>query len=433
MFTKEILKFFLIIICTLFYTFNSSAEEPESMTLEQSYALALAKSEALERQTQGIRAAEARYQETISTIYPQIKTSVSQNLRNSSSSNNSFIGNDVGGNNLNSRSSHSFNTGFNLHQPLFTGFRERYVSEANKLEIHALEQEQSRNRELLYQDVASIFYQILYYEEDLKILQKTEKVLLERQKELRQFIELGKSRSSEIQAAEAALADLSTTKAQVEGLLGASKEMLAFLTTRDASALKLQAIDYALAIRPLEELLADSKKRGDIKALALRAEGTDKEVIASERERWPVVYFEGNYYPYVDPDVERDWDMQVKLDLPIFDGGGIAARIEQAKAKQSASILSAKEIERIAEREVRIAYNNVLTSEEEVKKLQILLNTTQKNYQVQHQDYALGVVTNLEVLDAIGNVQNAERRLLDAKTNLQINKIKLEVAAGALP
>lgn len=433
MISNNVFKFYLISTFLLGVPYSKSfADEPRNLSLEQCYSLALSKSESLERQSQEIKAAEARYKETISAIYPVIKTSLSERIRNSSSSTNNFIGNDIGGNNFSARSNHSFDTAFNVRQPIFTGFREYYISEANELEIKALGLEQSRNKELLYQDVANIFYQIVYYNEDLKILQKSEKIFKQRIKELGQFIKLGKSRSSEIQAADAELADLGTTKAQVEGILGASKEMLAFLIGIVSSALELKSTPSPFVIKPLEELLAESKKRGDIKATLARTDASGKELIASKREKWPLVYFDGNYYPYQDPDANRDWDMQLKLELPIFDGGAIDSRIEQAEAKHFASSITAKEAERIAEREIRIAYNNVKSSELEVTRLKALLNTTEKNYQAQHQDYEIGVVTNLEVLAAISNVQNSERRLLDAETTLKINKVKLTVSAGAV-
>lgn len=421
---NSITKIIYILFVFLFLNDNIRAEEKKLLSLKEAYQLTLDNSEVIAKKSEEIKSAEAKYKETISAIYPKITASSSERLKNSTTTRNDFSNFSSTNNSKN-----TFDTILNIKQPLFTGFREFYVAEANELEIKARKFEQERNKIFLYEDVASIFYQILYYQDDLKIISKTEKTFLQRIKELKQFISLGKSRSSEIQAAEAELDNLNTTKTKVSGLLNASKEMFSFLVNTN-EAFELDRKEDVFSLKPLEQLLTIGKEREDLKASAIRTEASGKELIASKREKWPVVYFDGNYYPYQDPDSNRDWDMQVRLDLPIFDGWGIDSRISQAEAKHFASSISTQETRRIIERDIRIAYNNLISSKDEVEKLKTLLNTTKKNYEAQHQDYELGVVTNLQVLAAISNVQDAERRLLDAKTNLKINQVKLQVAAG---
>jgi outer membrane protein len=410
------------------------AELPEVLSLPQAYELALKQSEPLMRNAEEVKAAEARYKEAWSHLYPQVHFGVTQRLRDGSSdSNGGSSGVSFTETGTSSRSKHPFQTSLTVEQPLFTGFRDFYIIEAAEFDINASRYDQTRHTELLYSDVADIFLQIVYFEKVLKLYDKTDQVLGERISDLKRFIDLGKSRASEIEAAEADRADLGAAKAQTQGLLDASREMLAFLVGRPAAELALSSDNVPYLPPGLDELIASSRNRSDIRAASERVSGAGKELIASERERWPVVSLTGNAYPYSDPDDNRNWDLLVKMDLPIFEGGGIDARVEQSRAKERSAELSAQELRRIAEREVRVSYSQVTAARSEAARLKKLLEATRKNYQSQRKDYELGVVTNLEVLDAIRSVQNAERRLLEAETTISRNFVRLQVAAGVLP
>lgn len=410
------------------------AEDSSPITLQQSYELALKQSEDLQRKAEDIRAAKARYDEVLAALYPNVHALASQRFRNNQTAGGSPSTSDVNNNtsSVRSFSKHPFESSIFVRQPIFTGFREQYLAAATEGRIEALGYDMARDKELLYQDVADVFNQIIYYEEDLKILKKTQGVFTQRIEELRQFIKLGKSRESEIDAAQSDVADLGATQERVAGLLGASKQLLAFLVGKDAAGLKLQPDNQLMLVPPIEVALAQAHERADIRAEQSRTEAAQKETKAAERERWPVVSLDGNYYPYEDPDTGRDWDLVFRFDLPLYEGGAIDARIEQNRAKARSAALLAQRTSRVAEREVRVAYNDVTAAQAELKRLESLVATTRKSYQAQHRDYELGVVTNLEVLSSIRSIQEAERRLLEAKTILRTSIVKLRVASGGI-
>ncbi|MBN8547927.1 MAG: TolC family protein [Deltaproteobacteria bacterium] len=411
-----------------------NAQEPHSLTLSEAYDLALKQSELLQRRTEAIKEAKARYDEAIAALYPNVHALASQRFRNTAqlggSPSTGDINNDSGS--YRTGSKHPVETSIFVRQPIFTGFREHYLAAASKGEMIAIGYDQTRDRQLLYEDVADVFNQILYYTDDLKILRKTEDVFKRRIEELRQFIKLGKSRDSEIDAAQSDVADLGATEARVTGLLGASKELLAFLIGKEASTFKLEGAPSLEVIPTLEDSLTRARERADIKANKARVDSAGKEIVAAERERWPVISLDGNYYPYEDPDSDRQWDVVFRFDLPLYEGGAIDARVEQYRAKARAAALLTQENSRAAEREVRVAYNNVTAAKAELTKLESLVETTRKNYEAQRRDYELGVVTNLEVLTAIRSIQEAERRRLEAQTILRNNIVKLRVASGEI-
>lgn len=430
----KILGILLALFAALLAPDPARAVEPDALTLQQAYELALNQSETLKQRTEEIRAAKARYDEVIASLYPNVHLLASQRFRNSQSAGGSpgtgEINNNTGS--VRSFSKHPFETSIFVRQPIFTGFREYYLAAATEGEIKALGYDQARNKQLLYQDVADVFNQVAYYSDDLKILQKTQAVFRKRIEELRQFIKLGKSRESEIDATESDVADLGATQERVSGLLGASKELLAFLVGREAQSIRLSPDKELDIATPLDIALTEARERSDVKAEQERALAATQEITAAERERWPVLNLDGNYYSYEDPDTGRDWDIVFRFDLPLYEGGAIDARVEANRAKARSAQLEAQRTARVADREVRIAHNNVMAAKAGLERLETLVQTTRKSYEAQHRDYELGVVTNLEVLSAIRSIQEAERRLLEAQTLLRTSLVKLRVASGGI-
>lgn len=415
--------------------FTADAEDKIPLTLEGCYALAQKQSEAVAISAEQAKIAQGKYDEAFAALLPNIRTGASQRFRNDPSfGRNNVANNDIAtGGSSRALSKHPFEATVTVSQPVFSGFREYFTSRAGKAELEAAKLDAKRKEELLYQDVANIFYQTLYYQEDSNILDSSDKILSERIEELKKFINLGKSRESEIQAAIADQASLGASKAQTEGLFNASKEMLAFLIGKDSSTFSLRKDLAPTTISPIGPLITQGKTRADVEASVKRTEGASHAVTATERSRWPALTANGTYYTFENPELNRDWEVLFRLDVPIFEGGAIDARIDQSRAQMRAATLLANQTRRAAERDIKIAYGNVVSSQREVKTLQTLVSAAQKNYEAQHLDYSRGVVTNVDVLTALKTLQDSKRRLIAAQSDLQTNIVKLNVAAGVVP
>lgn len=431
-----IVTFVLTSRCTVLDAQENVAKESE-MTLEKAYQLALLQSEELGRREQDILIAEAQYKEVLGTIYPNIHLLASQRFRSSdqygiSDSGGGAVDEPGGGGTVqrSRRDDKEFQAAINVRQPIFTGFREFFVSQSLKSEAKALEHDRERAKQLLFLDVADVYSQILMFDGDIKILSDQSVVLSDRIVELGRFIDLGRSREGEIHAVESQLAEVASIRERTKGALQASKELLAFLVGLPATLLQLAEQRPIVQPLTLDDYLAQSVERHDIKASTARVYSGEKLVTAAEREKWPSISAEGNAYPYEDPDLNREWDAFVVFDLPIFEGGSINARIAQTRADLRSRQLTLQEVRRVAERDVRTAYSEMAASLSEVEALKKLVQASRKNTTSQIADYKLGLVTNLDVLDALRAEQESKRRLLLAETTLKTNQARLIVAAG---
>ena len=206
--------------------------------------------------------------------------------------------------------------------------------------------------------------------------------------------------------------------------------MLVYLSGIRLEDLKLEANIPNLRPEPLNNYLELGINRLDILAASQNQAALAHQLKATEREKWPSLSLQGNYYPIESPDTDRSADLMLQLDVPVFESGRIDARIAQKQATLRSEQLRSEELKRKAESEIRIAYANYEALFQEHLRLNELVDAIEKDYTAQKADYSLGVVTNLEVLQSIRELQNAKRRLLRVRIDEQISKIKLQVAAG---
>ncbi len=407
--------------------------------LYQLYQKSLSVSERLKRAEADIEIADARYRQAISEVYPEVQMRFDQRIRDNANFGR-LAGTSIDPTDNTTSRGTSRVPGrtqadgiITLNQPIFRGFRDFLLSDAAKEESRGLELTYERQKDLLFLDVAELFFQIRLFEQLREILSSTEKTLKDRIDELASFVKLGKSRESEILASESELADNVALVARTEGFLSASKEALSFLVAIPASELAIseEPVD-ARAVMDLKWYLEKGKTRPDILAAEAFTNAQGKVATATGRELWPSASFEGNTYPYEDPDRTREWDVLFRVTVPLFDGGRVNAKKSEALLEQRKRDLTAKELSRLTERDVRTAYKNLNSSIKEAAAIKKLTEATRKNLSSQRRDYGLGVVTNIDVLQSIRAVQDAERRLVDSKIATELNRVRLDIAAGSL-
>ncbi len=114
----------------------------------------------------------------------------------------------------------------NGHQPLFSGLRDLLAIKAGKAQGESAELAYKRAKQLLYQDTANAYLNLLESHRDIATHEAQVKLTTDRVKELKSFEGIGRSRKSEVLAVEAQqaldLADLETSR----GLGSASSRRL---------------------------------------------------------------------------------------------------------------------------------------------------------------------------------------------------------------
>jgi outer membrane protein len=398
------------------------------LTLETCYELSLLRMESVGLGEEEVRAAQARYREAIGAILPSLRAVGEQYVfKDRGNDFGSPVAGGFGSENLQPRQAR-----LNLQVPLFAGLRDIEVAKAIRAEIAGNRQTVRRIRQNLYLDVAEAYHQILNYDEDLRILSGIETALGERVAELEKRVRLGKSRESELLQARSSLAQSRVATARTRGLRDATREMMAFLIGVPSDRFSLRTDLPPLPDNlELARYLAESAGRPDVLAAVEAERAARARLSAAKGEHWPVLRFEGNHTFY-DSDSRRDgdWSGFLTLEVPLFDGGGIEARVDQNKSLFATRRLDLSRLQREVERDIRIAFNQFQSSLAEWARLSEAVRTAELNYQAQKQDYELRVVNNLDILNALNDWFALQRDEAAARTAVRVNLVKLHVASG---
>lgn len=419
----------ILFICT--FALFASAEEAKSvrsLTLQQSYALALDRSESLGIRREELKTAEAQYWQAISAILPKVNFIASEEIQNSPFSSGG------GSSSSTSRTSNGRRDRFagtaQATMTIFNGFREFHAVAGIRAQERSKAALIDRERQLLYLNTSDLFYQVLGYEKDLGILQKINGSLKDRHQDLVSRIALGRSRKSELLAAETDLAENQTTIEQVRGLLGATRELFAFLIGIPANRFELQSSRELPPIDKLETYLWKTGVRPDVVSSREEQTVAERNLSISKGAFLPTMDVTANHYTLEEPKKIQDWNIIVTAEVPIFDGGLRLAQLSEKKSLVRASALNFSRAQRLADSEVRQAYNNFTSSAQQLVQLHHAVETSRKNYEAQKEDYQLGRANNLDVLTALVQLGEFERRLNRVELQNQTNLVALQVAAG---
>ena len=414
---KKILLLTGVIILTLIA--QAYAQTTEGLTLRECYQSALKQSETIAIQQQVIKEAQARFQQALSGILPDVSFSYSQKRQDAEGAN--------------SLTRYIPEGKFVFSQPLFTGFKEFAAISAGKSERRQRQYEEKRARQLLFVDVSDAFYLFLGYQQDLEALDIIYNALIERVEELKKREELGRSRLSEVASAQARLSRVEAEKDLVLSQEDVSRQLLEFLTGQKISSLKEEA-NEEIPLPSYEEYLPALTKRPDVLAGEEAWKAAQAKIRIAQAAFWPAVSLDGNSYTKRTGTSEGiDWDVTLKVDVPIFKGGENTGKFKEAEALANEEKLRYEQIKRQAVLNIENEYTKWSAVLRRVSSLTKAYEAAQKNYELQSADYRLNLVNNLDVLQALQDRQDTYRDLIAVKNEAQRAYWTFKLSIGEIP
>jgi outer membrane protein len=317
------------------------------------------------------------------------------------------------------------------HQPLFSGLREYLAYRAAKDIGRSSELQLQRAKQLLYQDVARAYLDLLGAQDDIRIRTSLVAITQDRVRDLKEFRKLGRARASELLAAESQmaqyLAQLETSRATEQ----VAQFKLEFLTGLD-ERLSLKAVPAPESVPELGAVLGRARSRPDVEARRSDKEASELSVKVVSRQRWPAIALDANYYFQRPPSIISNgkWDATITGSLPLYTGGQIGSQKRQQDAQLRAKTQALSAAMRTAELETKSAHQDLLSSVSVVNALDNASRLAEENAKAQAEDYRLGQVTNLDVLGSLNTLQQTRLQQNAARLDAYWSRVRLEVAAG---
>ena len=314
---------------------------------------------------------------------------------------------------------------------VFNGGQNWNAVGASSAAVAAKRQTLARSYQTIYQDVAQAFYNVLQFEGDMVVQADLIDALKARVDDLRDRVNLGRSRPSELLQAQTDLANAKVTYESQRGSVNAAEETLAFYIGIPAGSFKLKETQNFPSAAQLESYVQRSGTRPDVLSQLESLRQAERNLSVAQGQLWPTITANGNFLASQDPASNQiDATMTLEASMPIFDGGLIIGQIHQNKELVRQSRLNVEQLQRTADQDTRTAYVNFDASVAQVVVLREAALLAAKNFEAQVDDYRRGVVANLDVLTALQDYQTARIQLHNANMQARLDLINLHVAAG---
>ena len=397
-----------------------------ALTLDDYFAAALKRSEVVATQTELIRQAEERAKQASSALLPTVNGVASYTWQESLPA-----GTAVTSNTLLDRQPLAKLT---ATQPLFRGFREFAALRQTRALLGAQDDDYQQARVQLFKDVAQNFYSVLSSEQDIANLDEEIRQNQVRERDLQERVRIGRSRSSELLNVQSTISTLRAQREQLQGQLSITRESLAFLSGLDSTTALRDSEVVPQTLEPLIDYLARLERRPDVQAGKKRLAAGQENVAVARGAHLPSLDLNGNYYldrPGNLKDVT--WDVQLALSVPIFAGGSLQSKEREAQSQRTQAELSLEQLRRQALQEIRSLHQGVLSDQSQLQALEKATDIARKNYAAQTRDYRLGLVTNLDVNQALTAYLENQRAADRVRFTMKLDYLKLQAATLQRP
>ncbi len=408
-----------------------NADNPHALDLQTCFQFTAIRDDSLKISMQDIYIAQAQLSQTLAALWPSFTGSNQQQFlhyRNGSSNSISIINNST----ISGNRTYTSQSNIDMTYTVFNGGQNWNNLAASRYAIAAKKQTLARDYQTIYQSVAQAFYNVLQYQGDMVIQADLIDGLKARVEDLRYRVKLGRSRPSELLQSQTDLANAKVTYEQERGSLNASKETLAFYIGVPSGKFVLKETQKFPTAKQLETYLQRSGTRPDILSQIETMRQAQRNLAVAEGQLYPTVTANADFLASQDPATNQiDGTMTIQVSMPIFDGGLILGQINQNKQIVRQSQLNVEQLRRTSDEDTRTAYVNFEASVSQVVVLNEAAQLAAKNLEAQVDDYRKGVVSNLDVLTALNDYQNARQGLHNSNMQARLNLINLHVAAGS--
>ena len=405
-------------------TLSNKVSMPSAKTLRDAYLSALDRSETVNIQKELLDQAGEIDAQAKGALFPTISGSFSY-LRQPSPVNATGM----------SVSPSEQSTGkITAAQPIFRGFRDFAALRQKKFLVGAQRQSLLNAARQLFYDVSTAYYNASSLERDEQNYLIEIEVNRKRLKELDSFFKIGRSQLTDVLTFQSNIASLEAQLESTRGQLESAKDVLAYLTGWRRNFILQDNENPPLALGDVSTYVARINDRADVKLAVANAQASEEGVPIAFGQHFPSVDLIGNYY-FDRPGVLNDvhWDLSLALTLPIFQGGVIQSQVRQAQSVARQYNLLHSQTLRLAEQEVRTFYDAVDADGKQVSKLKNLVEIAKKNADTEVKYYRNGLVTNLDVFQAITTHQEAKRQLDHQTYMMKLDYVKLQAATGLRP
>lgn len=336
--------------------------------------------------------------------------------------------------------------GVQLRQPLFSGEAfARYAQAKHQVALAELQYA------LAHQDLmlrtAQAYFDVLLSDRQLSSAIAERKAITEQLTQAKRSFEVGVVSITDVDEAQAVYDVSLSRELALRNQLEVSKRRLMRIIGQPVTdLLDLHQGELPLvAPKPVDvSVWVKRAREGNLGVLAQRegVQVANKEVDARRGAELPTLgfiaahnYQSAHQAPFGGIVVRNDVNVDtvgVQLSYPLFRGGSLSARVEEAAHQYNRSKDQLVDATRLAELQVSQAYLQLTNSIAQVKALEQAYKSSQTSLTSSRRGFEVGVRTEVDVLNAVQRLYGAERDLYTARYNYLLGRLNLQAAVGGL-
>jgi outer membrane protein len=411
-----------MILATILSLFSLTAVAA-NLDLQKSFEIAIQHNETVKIQEKTLEIAEERKSQATGSILPRVSAIGNYTKQDT---------NGLTASQRNSISEDNHSARLNATQTLFHGTQEYSALRAANRNIEAEEFTLSQRRRELYGQVATQFYALMTAEKDLNNLKTLLELSEYRANDLQKRARVGRVRKGELLQAQAQVAASRSLVIQAQNTLVQARTSFYQLTgIQEAQLVDTLVLPQKMAA--LESYLQKLEQRPDIQAYMRRTEAACENVNIAWGAHMPTLDLSGNYYLRREGSLENvKWDYGLTLTLPLFEGGVTQSKVREASAVYGQAEMNLALGRRTAEKQLRDLYSAVNDGKVQLISLAESAKLSEENYKEQTKDNRFGLVSSLEVLQALNTFIETKRSLDRVNSQVKTAYAQLRAATGEI-
>lgn len=405
--------FILSLVCIFIPSFSSivAQEHAGPKTLKDIFQEALTNSERITISEEKVREAEFLYRQTLGDSFPEIFYRRQKSLEHKSDTTHDGM--------------------FRIVKTDLTGYRELAALRSDRATINQRQYEMQRVEQLLLQDVSLAFYSLLLAKENVAATEKLVAFAQERFTELKERVRVGRARQADAVSQELLITSLQSQLEESLRQVHARKDLLAFLIGAPQLEYEITDVPISIEYGLLENYLGRVNTRPDIQAAQENVKAFKGLRHVARADFFPSLSLSANSYTdHSDAQDEKDWDMSLSVEVPLWDWGSRRAAVATATAVLNQAQQNFQLSLRQAELEIRNAYRDYESAKRQLDIQVQSLSLARQHYQMQVEDDKKGLVTSLEVLESLDRLNNAELAYNNARLQEKLAAINLRITSG---
>lgn len=315
-----------------------------------------------------------------------------------------------------------------------------YDQSVNRLEAAAARRSDAFSN--LFLRLAQAYFNLLYAQENLKVLKEQEKVLAERLEMAKRLYASGEAAVVDVHDAESRYAEVLYKVVDGEKFLSEAQNELESLIGRPPESLEPLG-DRFSARDPdpptVKEWLEIAKERSPVlKYYSANVDVAEKEVQKTWAQHLPTVDFVVSYSrrntqsDFVETPYTSWYTVGIMLNLPLFSGGYVVSKTRENMERRLQAEEDYKRAGLDVRKEIFDAFYGVKSSRAKIVSTVNAVRAGETATQSASRGYLAGIRTIVDVLDAESNLFRAKADLVQARHEYVVYLISLHYWAGLL-